>query len=55
MGRSSAARPDLALPAKHLMYERDGNRAFADGRCDALDVAATDISNREDAGTAGFK
>ena len=43
------------LLLEHLMNEGDGNRSFADGRRDPLDVTAAHVSNRKDAGTAGFK
>src|SRR5689334_9426911 len=32
------------------MHKRDGDRPFADGRRDALDVAAAHVANREDSG-----
>ena len=38
-----------------LVDERDGDRSFADGRRDALDVAAAHVADREDAGQAGLE
>src|SRR4029077_12760207 len=45
----------LFSPPQHLMNERDGDRSFADSGCDALDVAAAHVADREDAGTARFE
>ena len=45
----------MKLLPQHLVDERDRNRAFADGRRDALDVAAPHVSDGEDAGPAGFE
>ena len=39
---------------KHLMDKGDGNRSFADGGRDALDVAGAHVANREDSGTVRF-
>src|SRR5438309_5312141 len=53
--RRKAICSDSTLPrigcslAKHLMHERDGDRAFTDRGCHALDVAAANIADREDA------
>ena len=37
------------------MDERDRDGALADRRCDALDIAAPDVTDREHAGQTGFE
>jgi hypothetical protein len=46
---------DAELFGKYLMYERDGNRSFADGGCYSFDVSAANIADSEDAGETGFQ
>src|SRR5438552_16747714 len=59
--RRKAICSDSTLPrigcslAKHLMHERDGDRAFTDRGCHALDVAAANVADREDARKARFQ
>jgi hypothetical protein len=43
------------LLAEHVMNKRDSNRSFTDRRRDSLDVAAAHVSNRKNAGAAGFE
>ncbi len=41
--------------AKHLVDERDGDRALSHGRGDAFDVAAPHVADREHSGKVGFE
>src|SRR4051812_13510734 len=47
--------PYSPLLVKDLVNERDGDGTLADGRCDALHVAAAHVTNREHAGQAGLE
>ena len=52
--KESCASSRSSLP-QHLMDERHGDRAFTDGGRHTFDVAAADVTDREDAGTARFE
>ena len=43
------------LLVQHLMHEGDRNRSLADGRCDAFDIAASDVADSEHSGQARFE
>jgi hypothetical protein len=40
---------------KHLMNKGDGNRSFADGGRDTLNIAAAHVAGREDSGAIRFQ
>jgi len=46
----------MTIPVlKHLMREGDGDRSFADGGRNTLEVAAAHVADRKDAGPARFE
>ena len=52
--------PDLSICSRkllgqHAMDKRNCDRAFTDGRCHALDVAAPNVAHGEHARTRGFE
>ena len=45
----------VVLLVEHLMYKGNRDRALADGRRHALDIAAPDIADREHTGQTRFE
>src|SRR5262249_49180325 len=53
--RLRRARSNVDRIGQHAMHKRNSDRAFADGRCHALDVAAPDVAHGEHSWTRRFK